>query len=256
MKKINKIKGFHKELSDACGRRDIERVQDLIAAGEDLKEPWTVDGYPIALAIESNDLEILRALIEAGMPLYLNTALAIKRYGNVENQTLASLWSPSCHQSIMYLLDQGAAVQTDSEDNAPVFALTKLHDSEAGSESDEFFERLIASGINVDAPWGEHHRLLHLISQGRNRYVPKLIALSQDVNVMGANEFDTPLRCAIIAGSDQAVRALLEKGANADAYASKGKSLLQLAEDVKEYQRHLNLGGQVDRIISLLEGSC
>lgn len=103
---------------------------------------------------------------------------------------------------------------------------------------------------------GEHHRLLHLISQGRNRYVPKLIALSQDVNVMGANEFDTPLRCAIIAGSDQAVRALLEKGANADAYASKGKSLLQLAEDVKEYQRHLNLGGQVDRIISLLEGSC
>lgn len=138
MKKINKIKGFHKELSDACGRRDIERVQDLIAAGEDLKEPWTVDGYPIALAIESNDLEILRALIEAGMPLYLNTALAIKRYGNVENQTLASLWSPSCHQSIMYLLDQGAAVQTDSEDNAPVFALTKLHDSEAGSESDEF----------------------------------------------------------------------------------------------------------------------
>lgn len=256
MKIVKKIKRFHMELSDACGCQDTERVQNLIAAGEDLKEPWTVDGYPIAIAIETNNLEILRALIEAGMPTYLNTTLAIKRYGTVENQTLASLWAPSCHQSIMYLLDQGAAVQTDSEDNAPVFALTKLHDREAGSESDEFFERLVANGIDVDAPWGEHHRLLHLISQGRNRYVPKLIALSQDVNVMGANEFDTPLRCAITAGSDQAVRALLEKGANADAYASKGTSLLQLAEHVKEYKRHLNLGGQVDRIISLLESSC
>lgn len=255
MKITNKVKRFHKELSDACGRQELEQVQYLIATGESLVEPWTVDGYPVAIAIETNNVGILRALIEAGMPTYLNTALAIKRYGTVENQSLVSLWTPSRHQAIMYLLDRGAAVQTNSEDNTSVYALTRLHDGEVGSESDEFFERLVAGGIDVDAPWGENQRILHLVSQGHNKYVPKFIALSKDVNVTGANEFDTPLKCAVIAGSDQAVKALLEKGAAPDAYAYEGKSLLELAEDMKRRKKHLNLGGELDRIVLLLGGS-
>lgn len=155
----------------------------------------------------------------------------------------------------MYLLDNGASVNSDSGENPPAWALAGLHDSKAGAESEEFFERLVAGGVDVDAPWGEQQKLLHLISQGKNRYVPRLIALSKNVNVTGSDKFDTPLKAAVIAGSDLAVKALLEKGAIANAYVWKGKSLLEQAEHMKDYKRHLNLKGELDRICALLISS-
>lgn len=255
MKIKTKIKKFHAELSNACGHQDTQLVRTLLETGENLQEPWTVDDYPVAIAVQSNNLELLAMLLEAGMPAYINTKLAIKRYGESHQGSLAFLWEPSCHQAIMYLLDNGASVNSDSGENPPAWALAGLHDSKAGTESEEFFERLVAGGVDVDAPWGEQQKLLHLISQGKNRYVPRLIALSKNVNVTGIEKFDTPLKAAVIAGSDLAVKALLERGAIAKAYAWKGKILLELAEHMKDYKKHLNLKGELDRICALLSSS-
>jgi hypothetical protein len=93
----------------------------------------------------------------------------------------------------------------------PVLRLTELHERELDASSDALFQRILDAGVvDVDAPWDDSLRILHIICMGNNRYVPELIRLSRDVNTPDASALRlTPLRTAVTSGSDLAVGARL-----------------------------------------------
>ncbi len=98
-------------LQAAVQARDYAAVRRWLADGGDAKALWQgerwEDTYPMVLAIEGNDLEMVHLLAEAGMPLYHNALMAQKRYGAVEPPTVAALWRPECHEAVMAALDLG-----------------------------------------------------------------------------------------------------------------------------------------------------
>ena len=246
-------------LQAAVQARDYAAVRRWLAGGGDPKALWQgerwEDTYPMVLAVEGNDLEMVHLLAEAGMPLYHNALMAQKRYGAVEPLTVAALWRPGCHEAVMAALDLGAAIHSTTQDHMPVLRLTQLHERELDARSDALFQRILDAGVvDVDAPWDDSLRILHIICMGNNRYVPELIRLSRDVNTPDTSALRlTPLRTAVTSGSDLAVGALLARGADPSTPVSKDKTLLDQALHIKEFKREKNLSGQVDRIIAMLE---
>lgn len=246
-------------LQAAVQARDYAAVRRWLAGGGDAKALWQgerwEDTYPMVLAVEGNDVEMVHLLAEAGMPLYHNALMAQKRYGAVEPLTVAALWRPGCHEAVMAALDLGAAIHSTTQDHMPVLRLTQLHERELDARSDALFQRILDAGVvDVDAPWDDSLRILHIICMGNNRYVPELIRLSRDVNTPDTSALRlTPLRTAVTSGSDLAVRALLARGAAPSTPVSKDKTLLDQALHIKEFKREKNLSGQVDRIIAMLE---
>lgn len=246
-------------LQAAIQARDCAAARRWLADGGDAKALWQgerwEDTYPMALAIEGNDLEMVHLLAEAGMPLYHNALMAQKVYGAVEPLTVAALWRPGCHEAVMAALGLGAAIHSPTRDHMPVLRLTDLHERELDARSDALFQRILdADVVDVDAPWDDSLRVLHIICMGNNRYVPALIRLSRDVNAPDASALRlTPLRTAVTCGSDLAVGALLARGADPSTPASKDKTLLDLALHIKQFKREKNLRGQMDRIITMLE---
>ena len=246
-------------LQAAVQARDYAAVRRWLADGGDVKALWQgerwEDTYPMVLAVEGNDLEMVHLLAEAGMPLYHNALMAQKRYGAVEPLTVAALWRPGCHEAVMAALDLGAAIHSTTQDHMPVLRLTDLHERELDARSDTLFQRILNAGVvDVDAPWDDSLRILHIICMGNNRYVPELIRLSRDVHSPEASDLRrTPLWTAVVACSDLAVGALLERGADPCTPASGNQSLLELARDLREIKKGKNLHGQIDRIITMLE---
>ncbi|MCI5069481.1 ankyrin repeat domain-containing protein [Acidovorax sp.] len=246
-------------LQAAVQARDYAAVRRWLAGGGDPKALWQgerwEDTYPMVLAVEGNDLEMVHLPAEAGMPLYHNALMAQKRYGAVEPLTVAALWRPGCHEAVMAALDLGAAIHSTTQDHMPVLRLTQLHERELDARSDALFQRILDAGVvDVDAPWDDSLRILHIICMGNNRYVPELIRLSRDVNTPDTSALRlTPLRTAVTSGSDLAVGALLARGADPSTPVSKDKTLLDQALHIKEFKREKNLSGQVDRIIAMLE---
>ena len=246
-------------LQAAVQARDYAAVRRWLAGGGDPKALWQgerwEDTYPMVLAVEGNDLEMVHLLAEAGMPLYHNALVAQKTYGAVEPLTVAALWRPGCHEAVMAALDLGAAIHSTTKDHMPVLRLTDLHERELDARSDALFQRILNAGVvDVDAPWDDSLRILHIICMGNNRYVPELIRLSRDVNTPDTSALRlTPLRTAVTSGSDLAVGALLARGADPSTPVSKDKTLLDVARHTKEFKREKNLSGQVDRIITMLE---
>jgi ankyrin repeat protein len=181
--------------------------------------------------------------------------MAQKRYGAVEPLTMAALWRPGCHEAVMAALDLGAAIHSTTQDHMPVLRLTELHERELDASSDALFQRILDAGVvDVDAPWDDSLRILHIICMGNNRYVPELIRLSRDVNTPDASALRlTPLRTAVTSGSDLAVGALLARGSDPSTAVSTDKTLLDLALHMKKFRREKNLSGQVDRIVTMLE---
>lgn len=245
-------------LQAAVAARDHAAVRRWLADGGDAKALWQGerfdDCYPMVLAVQANDVDMVRLLAGAGMPLYDNTLAAQKTYGAVEPLTVAALWRPGCHEAVMAALDLGAAIHSTVYDHMPVLRLTELHERELDARSDALFARILDAGVDVDAPWDDTSRVLHRICQGNNRYVPALIGLSRDVHAPEASSpLRTPLWMAVLSGSDLAVAALLARGSDALAGAWEGKSLVELAHHQREYNKAKNLRGQIDRIIAMLE---
>ena len=254
-----KLLASQRALQAAVMARDQAAVRRWLGDGGDAKALWQGerfdDTYPMVLAVQGNEVALVRLLAEGGMPLYHNALAAQKTYGAVEPLTVAALWRPGCHDAVMAALDLGAASHSTSPDHMPVLRLTELHERELDARSDALFLRIMeADVVNVDAPWGDGSRVLHLICQGNNRYVPELIRLSRDVLTAEASDpRRTPLWTAVTACSDWAVGALLARGADPSTPASESTSLLDLARHQKAFRKEKNLRGQIDRIINMLE---
>jgi ankyrin repeat protein len=259
----------HSELSQASRDNDLERVKQLVEAGVDLTEQWTVESYPLLLAINHNNVAMVQYLFERGMPAYLNTKSAAKQVaadykgGEVGLLNLVSRWRVDCHEAIMYLLAQGCPVTSLVSSYHPLIALAYLiaHDfcNEVCDKSDEFFNALISRGIDVDLPMVDDGRSLLLgLASGNNKYVPQLIALSKKVDVsLPKFKTITPLTYAVDAGSDRAVLALLQRGAKPNRIDAKSlrpqRTCLDVAYSIKEHSGQMkNNCGQVDRVIEYL----
>lgn len=248
-------------LQAAVLARDHAAARRWLADGGDATALWQGerpdDTYPLVLAVLDNDVEMVHLLAEAGMPLYHNAVVAQKAYGRVEPLTLAALWQPDNHEAVMAVLDLGAAIHSTVHDYMPVLRLTELHERQLDARSDALFQHILDAGPDVDAAWDDTRRVLHLICQGNNRYVPALIGLSRNVHAPGlGNPYGTPLCVAVMSGSDLAVQALLARGADPGGSAWEDQSLLELARELKEYKQAQNLRGQIDRIIAMLEAPC
>lgn len=246
-------------LQAAVLAKDYAAVRRWLADGGDVKALWQGerfdDTYPVVLAIEGNDVDMVHLLAEGSMPLYHNALVAQKIYGAVEPLTVAARWRRGSHEAVMAALDLGAAIHSTTRDHMPVLRLTELHDRELDARSDALFQRILDAGVvDVDAPWDGTSRVLHIICMGNNRYVPELIRLSRDVLTPEASDpRRTPLWTAVMACSDLAVGVLLERGADPSTPASENQSLLDLARHQREFRKEKNLRGQIDRIINMLE---
>jgi ankyrin repeat protein len=258
----------HSELSQASEDNDLERVKQLVEAGVDLTELWTVEIYPLALAVYHNNVAMVQYLFERGMPAYFNTKPAAKQVaadikgGEVSMLNLVGRWSVDCHEAIMYLLAQGCPVVSPDLSYHPLARLAYLREDDFRNEtcdkSDEFFNELVGRGIDVDLCMGDGRSLLLDLAGGNNKYVPKLIALSKNSDVTDPEfDFITPLTYAVNAGSDRAVLALLQAGAKPNRIdaeiSSSQETCLDSAYSVKRNHGQMkNNCGQVDRVIEYL----
>ncbi|OLU34754.1 hypothetical protein BVH06_04985 [Pseudomonas sp. PA27(2017)] len=211
---------------------------------------WSCPDYPLAIAASQNNVAMMDVLLAKGMPLYINTKYA-SRDGDVTDFTLASSWGVECHKAIMYLIEKGARVRSDNVAYMPVVRVLALHDHSVCTESDEFFTA-VSDGVDIDAPIGNGESLLHLISTLNNRYVPKLIAQSKDVNAASASG-RRPLSLAVLHGADLAVEALLSAGASTGYFVGESyPTVIALAQWVNEYKSNVKLLGTMGRILALL----
>jgi ankyrin repeat protein len=258
----------HSELSQASRDNDLERVKQLVEAGVDLTEQWTVESYPLLLAVYHNNVAMVQYLFERGMPAYFNTKPAAKQVaadikgGEVSMLNLVGRWSVDCHEAIMYLLAQGCPVVSPDLSYHPLARLAYLREDDFRNEtcdkSDEFFNELVRHGVDVDLCMGDGSSLLLDLASGNNKYVPQLIALSKKIDVtLPKFKTITPLTYAVSAGSDRAVLALLQAGAKPNRIDAKSfrpqKTCLDRAYSSKEHGgQEKNICGQVDRVIEYL----
>src|SRR3989338_4942825 len=251
---VLRVKKLHMELFKACMESNLARVRELLEPDVNLAELWTVEDYPLTMAIWNNQIEIVKLLLDRGMPAYMNTRDALEQYGAVEDLWLTGLWRPEPHEAIIYLLDRGCPAFSKEFSFMPVTQLVMLEESDIDNRADEFFERLMGLGIDVDIPIDTSNTLLHFIAKQHNKYVPMLIKLSKNIDAGDpAIIISTPLRSAVQKVSEVAVNALLKAGANPNlVFKYAAESMLDLSYRTKTEREYLNAKGQVDRIIAAL----
>jgi ankyrin repeat protein len=147
---IKKIKKFHHLLNNACRDDDIEAVKTLLQQDEDLSEIWTEDDYPLQLAAGNDNIELCKLLIESGMPNYWNSKYGMReKIGELNELSLAITWSDSTmftkstHNSVMYLIEQGAHINSPHLAFNSVLALLESNEREKTSNKDTYFNYLV-----------------------------------------------------------------------------------------------------------------
>lgn len=254
-----RINKKHQALLDACFEQDINAAKQLIDEGMDLSEIWTTDDYPLAAALERNDVEMVRLLAEHGMPLHLNQKDVYRR-ADTEDKVKAMLlfgwWGEDREDACLALLDYASEVNTAAPHFNGLVSLAYLKDCYTSEKSDEYLSRLLAMGADVDFPRDIGGTVLHAIAGGENsKYVEQLIRRSNKIDA-GDDEgaFGTPLYRNIDTGMEVAVKTLLELGAEPNKYNIVDKyTILDNILRYKEMHFYRNRNGSLDRKIALLQ---
>ena len=173
--------GFAGPLYDAVADGDLARLQELIAAGEDLTAQDISGGTALHLAARMDNIDAARLLIEAGTDVNLpvsagqQTALHIAAFGGgVEVAVL--------------LIEAGANIEAR---NASAF--TPLFYA-AGGNAVGVIELLVAEGADIDAKRTIGYTALHFATyNGHVDALRKLIQLGADVNGAPHTEPVNPL---------------------------------------------------------------
>ncbi len=245
----------HNELMEACRDNDFDKVRSIIESGLEIPEVWDCDSSPLFYAVINNNLSMVQYLLEHGVPPYDNAkgAHKLNPESDLADLTLAGFWSDDSHEAVMYLLEHGAAVDSHTIGYSPVMKVAKLEERYMTSKSDTFLNALMQRGVNVDIEMTYGETLLHAIVGHRNsRYVPTLVTRSRNLEAKSDAGL-TPLFSALSEGSEVGIGALLEAGANPNAYfGRKSTSVLDRAYFLKSNRSDLNILGQMDRIIEKL----
>jgi ankyrin repeat protein len=257
-----KINKKHQEFSGACCEGDIARCKALIGEGLDLREIWTADVYPLVIAQNSGSVELARLLVDNGMPLYWNSKYAYRNLDypeympaedEVRQRLLFGKFDESSLSVSLVLLDYAQQVNTPDPGYSGLYSASALENKYTSAVSDEYVQRLLEMGADVDHldPRGES--LLHLLVLGKNdKYVEQFIRLSTNVNQLSPGG-STPLLGAVIDGRLMAIRVLLECGARTDCGSFYNKySALDFLHRYRDRNSYENRDGAIDQVVELM----
>jgi ankyrin repeat protein len=247
------LKNYHRAISEACYAGDTSGVEALLGQGGDMAQLWSIPDYPLAIAASQNNVELMRLLLDSGMPLYMNTQREQRQTKVVADCTLAGTWSSRCHEGVMYLIAEGAKLHSTVFSYMPITRLACMSEYDAGEQSDKFFHLIEQAGIDIDVPIIDGDLLLHFIAKCNNRYVAEFIKYSKDLNVTNSVG-QRALTIAVTQAAHFAVHSLLEAGADPHYVVDdEGGTLLDRANWALTYRADRNFLGEVDGIIASLK---
>jgi len=247
------INNKHPKLINACVLGDLAVVQALLDDGLHLSQLITADDEPLFIAICNNNVPLVRLLLDNGLPTHCNTK---ELYGyrpqkEIQGMQLYAKWKPEWHEACLAVLEYTAVA--DTREYASSYngfrCLSYLEYEQIGVKSDAYFNALVAKGLSVDVRNEYGDPLLNNIFDVDNKYVLAIIALSRNINAYKVDpekgtEFplETPLYRALSSASISVINALLEKGANPNAYSFRmNESILDYVmgeiETYTEYQQ-------------------
>lgn len=254
-----KVNKKHALLTEACTNNDLEAVRSIIEDGIDLTETWSSKGcYPLMGAIYNNNIEMVGLLAENGMPLYFNNKSSYENFDSedeIKQNVVFFEWDKDYADALLAVLDYVEPGNFKEGISLVLSSMAGLKDEDTSEKSDQFLEKLLTKGADVDCKKSTGGTVLHLIAKGRNaKYADKLIRLSKNIDA-ASNDGDhaTPLYRAFHKCYPSPIKALLEMGANPNACCLISKeSVLDRAFYFKKKNKRENRDGKVDKIIELL----
>ena len=265
---VNAISNFGTPLECAASpiKRDVtaaERfrcMKQLMAAGAILREQELRIAELLCTAVEENDLSVVDALLEMGVPpdtcanhdeRPISAAVESEQYACMDRLFAAGADihriirnNTLMHKVIRFHRNVAVAewllahgFNPDAKDAA---GTPCLHEAARHGRAD-IMQRLIAAGADVHCVTADGSTLLHAAVVDRNSDAMQL-ALSLGLNVNAKNKSGrTPLHVAAAAGLEEIVRLLLNAGANVNAGTKKGATPLACVERVDSGLPAVNL---------------
>ncbi len=189
-------------LHDAIEEEDEELVRMLVEAGADVDVPGWMDETPLHAAIEKGNVEIVRTLVEAGAD--------VNKPGWM-GQTPLALAVEEGNADILEILISATPASTG--DNTALsqpgwMEETLLHDA-IEEEDEDLVRMLVEAGADVDMPgWMDETPLHAAIEKGNVEIVRILVEAGADVNKPGWMG-QTPLALAVEEGNAEVLAILL-----------------------------------------------
>ena len=261
----------NKSLFEAVKKADIEQVKRVIAEGADIDDKWgdtsatekegIADDTPLYYAVDSNNMDMVKLLVEAGADVNAgkwpplcqavtenNTAIAeylIDHGANVNAYPVDNGWG-SLQQTVhvsnsvemaKLLIARGADINSE---------IYPVLNSAINQERKDLCEFLIQCGADVNAKdkWG-HTPLYYAIRHDDSYFMNILIARGAEVNIKHPGGYsphymhsggETLLQYAAIGGRTEAVKLLLEAGADIDAENDGGQTALHVILDLAQFK--------------------
>lgn len=212
-------------LLEAVKEDNFAEAHRLLESGDIDTDDSEPDGTtPLHYAVERNDSDLTRGLLEAG-----SDADAVNRYG-VSPMYIAALNGNA--EIVSLLLDNGV----DPNIAIPEGETALMTAARAGDVAT--IDRLIAAGADINAreDWKGQTALMWAAAENNAPAVTSLLAAGADRDAVSADGEFTALKFAVRAGAIDAVRALLDAGANVDETMLDGTSMLVLAVTNAHYE--------------------
>ena len=200
---------------------DVSATRTLLQRHVDLNEPLPDGSTLLAWAVESQNSEMVRLLLDHGA-----------RASGVGDVSVAPLFI-ACQYGdpaiLGPLLDKRADLKATRPDGIAPLSVC------AGNAPPRILERMIAAGAAIDhADEAGQTPLMWAAARGRVENIKVLVAHGARVNAKSVKGF-TPLFFSLKSHAPQAPMALLELGADPDYIAPDGTSVVQLAMYQKDY---------------------
>jgi len=203
---------LHWSLMCAAGNGDAVAVHNLLERGADVKAVDIQGRSALAMAVEGNHVEVVKALIQRGADV------------NARDYQALSIWKMARTPELKNLLQQAGAKAADQpvaskptqvKTNDPI--LSQARSRAMDTPNVAAVKDLLDQGMDVNAPLdtGGTTPLIMAASRDRTNVVEFLIAQGANVN-LPANDRATPLMCAVqnTKKSDHVIRLLLANGAD------------------------------------------
>lgn len=223
-------------LSNMVLNNEYEIVQFMIDNGCDINTTSGSGSTLLTQVICNKSAKMVEILIKAGAHIHavinvknLSVLFVSAVYGNAETTKL--------------LLDSGAKIK----DAFPTFSHAKLLVLHA---HDDTFNLLIQRGLNINAYYSDGASLLHYFIEEENyKSVLKLLKLKVDTSTLPSDLF-TPLMVAVLRNEEQAVKDLLDAGAdkNIPIFFAKKNNCSSILDWAQKFHYH-----SIEKILSEYE---
>ncbi len=190
-------------LHDAVKDGDLARLQELIAAGEDLTAQDKFVGTALHWAALKDDIEAARLLIDAGSDANL------PKIGGGQQTALHIAAERGSVEVARLLVEAGADIEARTDEGA-----TPLHTA-AGADHVNVAKLLVGAGADIEASSSMDGATTLMIAATGNAVgaIALLVAAGADIDAKSPGG-ETALSFAAVNGAAGAVRKLIELGAD------------------------------------------